>query len=225
MLLSLLLLNGQLFGKNNYCWKGCVFLFHVQEKLQMAQFMECDGHMKLCFLVFDSKGLRQPSRINQDPLTCNTDCEHLCRMTTVHQQFSHADVPPWLQHRDLKLFHDPSRHLLQTCLLHNSAPHTVNSRSFTVAVTFQLCHQRRTTLSVSSIVTRGFITILIEDGSMGTHRIRLLSSIPRVSPSARNSVSPSAAPADLVTPVFQSVSVENFTSTLFTSPSSLVRSR
>ena len=43
---------------------------------------------------------------------------------------------------------------------------------------------------------------------MGTHRIRLLSSTLRVSLLARNSVSPSAAPADLTTPVFQFVSVE-----------------
>ena len=43
---------------------------------------------------------------------------------------------------------------------------------------------------------------------MVTHRIRLLSSILRVSLLARNSVSPSAAPADLTTPVFQFVSVE-----------------
>ena len=105
--------------------------------------------------------------------------------------------PPWLQHRDLKLCHDQTHHLLQTCLIHNSAPHPTNAQF----------HRSRDTFSTW----------------VGTHRIRLLNSILRVSLSARNSGSLPAAPADLTTPVFQFVSVESFTSTHFTSPFSLVR--
>ena len=135
--------------------------------------------------------------------------KQLC-INNIHMRTS----PPWLQHRDLKLCHDLSHFLLRTCLIHNSAPHPANARSFIVLVTpFPQCHHHQTTLSFSPIATRGFVTVPIENGWMGTHSIRLLSPVPRVSLSARTSVSPSAVPADLTTAEFQFVSVENFTST------------
>ena len=73
--------------------------------------------------------------------------------------------PPWIQHRELNLCHDLSHYSLQTCPIHNSALHPTNARSFIVLVTpFRLCHRHHTTLSFSLIVTRGSITIPIEDG-------------------------------------------------------------
>ena len=143
----------------------------------------------------------------------------------MHQQYTHADVPATASACDLKLCHDLSHHLLQPCLNRNSAPHPTNSRSFIVLVApLRLCHRHHTTVGFllhrDSRLCHGLNRRRLD----GTHRIRLLSSILRVSLVARNSVSPSAAPADLTTLVFQFVSVENFTSTLFTSPSSLVRS-
>ena len=35
--------------------------------------------------------------------------------------------PPWRQHRDLKLCHDLSHYMLQTCLIRNSAPDPTNA--------------------------------------------------------------------------------------------------
>ena len=64
----------------------------------------------------------------------------------VAQQYTRAESPPWLQHSDLWLTR--SKPLLTS--KNNSAPHTVNSRSFTVPVTSQLCHHRRTTVELLS---------------------------------------------------------------------------
>ena len=122
-------------------------------------------------------------------------------------------APPWLQHRDLNLCHDLSHYLFQTCLIHNSAPHTAShpttARSFIVLVTpFPLCHHHQTTLSFSPIVTRSFVTV--------PNRRRLDGDPPhpflfrcttRTQLCCFNSVSPSAAPADLTTSVFQFVIV------------------
>ena len=90
--------------------------------------------------------------------------------------------PPWLQHRDLNICHDVSHYPLQTCLIHNSAPHPTNARSFVVLVTSPLCHHHQTTLRSLS----RFQSVPIGNGWMGTHRIRF-SSISRGSLSARNS--------------------------------------
>ena len=85
--------------------------------------------------------------------------------------------PPQLQHRVLKLCHDLSHYLLQPCLTRNSASHPTNSRRSIHFVTpLRLCHHHHTTLSFSLIVTRGCITIPIQDGQMGPRRIRLLCS-------------------------------------------------
>ena len=95
--------------------------------------------------------------------------------------------PPWLQHRDLNLFHDLNHYLFQTCFIHNFVPHTAchptNARNFIALVTFvPLCHYHQTTLSFSLIVSRGFVTVPNRrrlDGEI--QRIRLLCSIPRIS--------------------------------------------
>ena len=61
--------------------------------------------------------------------------------------------PPWIQHRDLSLWHDLSHYLTQTCLRRTSASVTafqpMNSRSFVVPVTpCPLCHHHQTTIEL-----------------------------------------------------------------------------
>ena len=130
--------------------------------------------------------------------------------------------PPWLKHPDLNPCHDLGHYLFKTCLIHNSAPHTshpTNARSFIVVVSpFPPCHHHQTTLSFFTIVTRIFVTVpnrrqLDGDPPHPTTELNSTSfqRATRKQLYCFNLVSPSAAPIDLTTPVFQSGSSENFT--------------
>ena len=119
-------------------------------------------------------------------------------------------VPPWRQHRDLNLCHDLSHYLFQTCLIYNSAPHTAShpttARSFIVLVTpFPLCHQSSDHIELlshrDSKLCHGSQS---KAAGWGTHRIRFLfRCTTRTQLCCFNSVSPSGAPADVTTSVFQ----------------------
>ena len=167
-----------------------------------------------------------------------TTAQHLCRVNSV-LTFTHMwTSPPWLQHRDLNLCHDLSHHLFQTCLIHNSAPHTAphptNARNFIVLVTpFSIVSPSSNHIELLSIVTRGFVTV--------PNRRRLDGDPPRPTTELNSTSFSSRALLvfsfavsiqfhhQLLQLIFQlrysdSGSLENFTSTFFTSPSSLVRS-
>ena len=158
---------------------------------------------------FDSEDLWQPDSTNQCSLTCNTDCQHLCRVPTVHQQYTHADVPA-------KASLSRSKPLLISTLPHSEVCTWTDELSQFHPSRDKLCHHHHTTLSFSLIVTRGFITIRTASGRCAAsdycaqfHEF-LFRRATRKQLCCFHSVSPSAAPADRATWHSSSWATRNF---------------
>ena len=168
------------------------------EKMKIIEKMKktCGGepnqqHVMSVMDILSHFDLWQPVMINADSLTDNNDYFDTCAEWTGSWIYTHADVRAMVQHRDLNLCHDLSHYLFQTCLIHNSAPHTASHLTLAVSSFAWYLFHCVTIIRPHWASLPTWLEALsrfpIEDGWMETHRVRLLSSIPRVSLPVHNS--------------------------------------